>query len=134
MITPAKKFLEGYEEIPKEAVLASKWLTDLWVKLGRPQTPFTPSGAKLMNVIIAVWEDTYPIQVKAWTDERATYKKEELLITEQVHRQTGRSLASYPMPIFRMMKKVFPNFKVGERKNTIRLVRKWPMFRFCQKI
>ena len=134
MTRPIKINNEEFVELPKEAVLASKWIVDIWVKLGKPQTPFTKSGSKLMNVIIAVWQDLYPLQVKEWTEERATYKKEELLITEQVHRQTGRSLASYPMPIFQMMKKVFPKFKVGDRSNTLKLVRKWSMFQFCQKI
>ena len=86
MTRPIKINNEEFVELPKEAVLASKWIVDIWVKLGKPQTPFTTSGSKLMNVIIAVWQDLYPLQVKEWTEERATYKKEELLITEQVHR------------------------------------------------
>ena len=135
---PAKKDVkigeDTYGEIPKESVLASKWLTDLYVKLGRPKTPFTKNGAKLMDVMISVWEDLYPIDSKIWQDERRDHLKAELPISEQVSKRTGRSLASYPYPLYRMMKTMFPDFKPGERKNCMKLVRKWPMFRLVQKI
>jgi len=45
-----------------------------------------------------------------WLEQRKNYKASELSISQQVKRQTGRSLASYPYPIYQMMKKVFPDF------------------------
>jgi hypothetical protein len=125
---------ETFSEIPKEAVLVSKWLTNVWIDLGRPKTPFTESGQKLMDVIIAAWEDLYPIQVEDWKKSRSDYQLNELSISEQVHRKTGRTLASFPLPIFQMMKRIFPDFKIGERKNTISLAKRWPMFRMANKI
>lgn len=125
---------ETYDEIPKAALLASKWLTDAWEYLGKPETPFTESGKKLMNLITAIWEDLYPQDAKEWYEARAEHQKNELSISEQVHRHTGRSLASYPMPIFRMMKKIFPTFKLGERKNTMSVVKEWGMFRMANKV
>ena len=125
---------EVYSTIAPEAIQVSKWLVDIWIKLGKPQTPFTESGAKMMDVIIASWEDLYPVDSQIWYNERKDHLKAELSITEQVHKHTGRSLASFPYPIFRMMKVVFKNFKVAERKNCIKMVGKWKMFKMVNKV
>lgn len=123
-----------YEEVRPEAVLASKVVSDMWVRLGRPQDPFTESGKKLMDIIIAVWEDCYPIDRNEWYSARDIYKKEEMSIRDQVKQQTGRSLASYPYPIFAMMKAVFKKFDPAERNNCIKMVKLWPMFQFANKV
>lgn len=87
-----------------------------------------------MDLIIAVWEDLYPVDRETWYAERKRYKTAELSINEQVAKGTGRSLASYPMPIFKLMQVVFRGFDPAERKNCIRMVRKWPMFQMANKV
>jgi hypothetical protein len=122
---------DEYEEIPQIALITSKWLVEAWEQLGKPDNPFTESGAKMMAVIIAVWEELYPDESKQWYEDRKTYRKHELSITEQVHKHTGRSLASYPFPIFQVMKTIFPTFKAAQRENCLKMVRKFPMFQMC---
>lgn len=117
-----------YDEVPQAANIAAKAIADMWVRLGRPQTPFTPSGEKMMDIMIAVWEDLYPLQAKMWYEDRKDYKLNELSTREQVRKHTGRSLASYPLPVYNMMKKVFRGFDPAERKNCMKIVKKWPMF------
>ena len=126
--------LKEFQEVPKEALVASRWLTSVWNELGKPETPFTESGEKLMKVIIAVWQDLYPLEAKLWYAERLDYQKEEMSITQQVHQRTGRSLASYPYAIWQIIKRLFPGFKAGERKNVMRMIRKFPMFRFANRV
>ncbi|MHA1303086.1 MAG: hypothetical protein ACTSPI_05220 [Candidatus Heimdallarchaeaceae archaeon] len=123
-----------YDIIPKEAVMASKMLVDAYIKAGSPQSPFTPSGHKIMNVIIAIWEDLYPIEAKVRHNEIKEHLQAEKTTKEQVFQHTGRSLASYPMPIYQMMKKVFPLFKPAERKNCMKMVKLWPMFKLVNKV
>lgn len=125
--------INEFEEIPASSVAASKILTDMWARLGKPNTPFTPSGEKLMNIIISVWYDLYPKEAIGWEEDRKEYKKSELSITEQVHKRTGRSLASYPSPIYYMMKKLFKGFEPAKRENCMKMVKKWPMFRFANR-
>ena len=125
---------EVYSTVPQEAIMVSKWLVDVWVRLGKPQNPFTPSGAKMMDVIIASWEDLYPVDSQIWYNERRDHLGAELSISTQVSRHTGRSLASFPYPIFQMMKTIFKDFKPAERKNCLKMVKKWPMFRFVNKV
>lgn len=125
---------EEYETVPEVASLTSLWLVEMWERLGRPDTPLSDAGGRMMNVIITVWEELYPDEAKKWTEERKDYKKAEMSPREQVRKHTGRSLASYPYPIFLMMSKLFPNFKPGNRENCIKLVRKFPMFQMANKV
>lgn len=126
--------LKDYQEIPKEALIASKALTDMYIFLGRPQTPFSRNGNKLMEIIISIWQDLYPLEARAWLEERSGHLLSEMSTQEQVHRHTGRSLASFPWPVYQMMKRLFPMFKPQERNDCIKMIKKWPIFRMVNKI
>jgi len=52
--------LNEMEVLPQITISASQWLTDAWVRLGKPESPFTENGEKLLNAIIATWEELYP--------------------------------------------------------------------------
>ncbi len=132
-IIDPKVNLEEYSVVPPQAVISTKVLMDMWERLGRPNTPFIPAGEKLMNIIIAIWEDGYPRQAREWYAERKIYQNAEMGITEQVHRHTGRSLASFPLPIYNIMRRLFRGFDPAERKNCMKMVKKWSMFRMCNR-
>ena len=106
----------------------------MWVYFGKPKTPLSKSGGKLMDVLIATWEDLLPKESKKWYKQRENYQKAELPIKQQVKKHTGRSLASYPSYIYFMMKRLFPNFNPTERKNCIKMVKKWPQFQMARKV
>jgi hypothetical protein len=124
---------EEYEKIPEIHVLASYGLVDVWERLGKPDTPLSESGKKMVNAIVAVWEELYPQEAKEWTANRKDYKASELSIQEQVKQRTGRSLASYPFLVYQMMKRVFPNFDLSKRDNCMKLVTAFPMFLMANK-
>ncbi len=124
----------NYDIMPKAASAGSKIISDMYIRLGRPENPFTPSGEKLMNIIIAVWEDLYPKEAKVWYDERRDYKSAELTISEQVTRRTGRSLASYPFAIYQIMRTVFPTIEPAERATCMKMIARWPMFQMANKV
>ena len=125
---------EEFEELPAIVTFTSKYMVDIWDKLGRPDSPLTDAGAKMMNVMIIAWEELYPEDAKKWYEERKSYKNSELSINEQVHKRTGRSLASYPYQIFMMMKTLFPKFKPGDRVQCMKLIRKFPIFKMANKV
>jgi hypothetical protein len=125
---------EEYDIIPKANMAAARALEYAYVRLGKPQDPFTTSGTKLVDVMISIWEDMYPLDAKTWYETRKEYKNAELTISEQVHKRTGRSLASFPLPIYQMMKKVFKGFDPAEKKNCLKMVSKWPMFQMANKV
>ena len=126
--------LKDYQVVNPVANTASKVIVDVWKQLGQPQTPFSDSGKKMMNVLIAVWEDLYPLDAKIWMEQRRNYQKNEMSMSEQVKKHTGRSLASFPLPIYNLMKVVFKGFDPGERKNCIAIVKEWPQFRLANRV
>jgi len=126
--------LNNFEIVPPKAVAASKILSDAHLKMGSPADPFSKQGEQMMRFIIAAWEDLYPKQVVSWTETRKEYKDAEMSTSEQVHKQTGRSLASIPTPIYRMMRKVFPNYRMDSREDFLKLVKKYEMFQMANKV
>ena len=125
---------EVYDIPTKHASAITEAIVKTWERLGEPEDPFSRQGEKLMNVIIATWEDTYPQESREWYEMRKEYQVEELDISTQVNRQTGRSLASYPMYIYNILRIVFPNVKFADRDTCMKLVKKYPIFRMANKI
>ena len=56
---------QNFEVIPDIAIHSSRWLIEIYQKLGRPQNPFTETGKKMMDVIITVWFNLYPKYTKS---------------------------------------------------------------------
>lgn len=133
MAVNTTNLLDDYEEVSPTVVASSKWLVDIWEKLGRPNTPLSESGAKMVNVILAVWKELSPQEAKEWHESRKTYKLNELDAKEQIRKHTGRSLASYPFLVFHLLRRIFPDFKFGDRDNCLKLVRKFPVFMMTNK-
>lgn len=125
---------EVYDIPTRHAAAIVEAIVSTWERLGKPEDPFSREGEKLMRVIVATWEDTYPEESRRWYEERKEYQKEELDIRTQVSRQTGRSLASYPYYIYTILRKIFPKVKFGERKTAMKMAKKYPMFKFANKI
>ena len=125
---------EDYDISTRQGGMIVNSLMYAWEKLGKPDTPLSESGQKLMTVIIATWEDTYPDESKRWYAMRQDYQENEMSIKQQVKQNTGRSLASYPSYIYMIMKRMFPKFKLGKRENVLKLIKRYPMFRMANKV
>jgi len=126
--------LKDYDIIPSEKVAASKILVDMWIKLGKPQDPLSTQGKKLMEILISTWQDLDPVEATKWWTMRSDYQENEMDLKDQVKKHTGRSLASYPLYIYRIMQKLFPSFDIGQRDNAIKMVRAFPIFRLARTI
>lgn len=125
---------EEYEVLPdvvNEALIA---IMLTWDKLGRPKTVFSESGEKLMQVIIATWQDLYPKESRDWLQARLEYKRDEKSISQQVSSHSGRSLASIPLYIHKIMKAVFKEDTNLDRKYYIKLVKDFPIFQMANKV
>lgn len=121
-----------YEIPSNQATAITNYLVYAWEKLGKPEDPLSESGKKLMDVLLATWEDTYPTESYSWRKAREEHISSELSLKEQI--DTGRSLASYPTYVFYLMKKLFPNWDPIKRENCIALIREFPIFRMVEKI
>ena len=125
---------QDYEILPDTVNEALMSLMLAWERLGQPKTVFSESGNKLMQVIIATWRDLYPKESQDWLKLRAEYQFSEKTIKEQVKAHSGRSLASIPLYIHKIMKEVFKEDKVTDREYYKKLVKKFPIFQMANKV
>lgn len=125
---------QDYEIIAPHVVAATNAIMYAKEKLGNPTSPTSEQGKKLMHVIVSVWEDLLPVEARDWHEARKDYQSNELDISTQVKNHTGRSLASVPLFIHKIMNLVFPDFDSSKRESYIDLVKAFPMFRMANKI
>lgn len=125
---------EEFEAIQGPAVTLSKWLVDSYKRLGSPDDPFSEQGERVMNMIVHAWEYLDPRGARERRESIKEYRDNELSNAEKVKRATGRNIASVPTPVYHLMKKFFPQFKLDNRDNFIKLVKKYPYFQVTEKI
>ncbi len=119
-------------EVPSEpAIILTEFLYRVWNKLGKPTDPLSTPGKKLVEAIIMAYEKSYPIDWRQWLSQREDYQYDETTLKEQI--KTGRSLASYPIFIYNILRKMFPTTDFSERKFVMKFIKEFPMFRFANK-
>lgn len=126
--------LNDYKIIPPHLASATAFIVELWDKLGRPTDPLSESGVKLVNFIFDCYKELFPQEYHKWLEERKKYQLNEMTISEQVRKRTGRSLISYPYWVFMVLKKVFPNFDFVKRENAMKIAKKFPQFQIANKV
>lgn len=109
------------------------YLMQAWSQLGKPKTVFSDSGDKMMQVLIASYEDLFPEDARERKKEISEHKQVEMSISDQVKKHTGRSLASVPLYFDKMMKVFFKEDK-KDRAYYLKLVRKYPMFKMVNRV
>lgn len=120
-------------EIPSDqAIILTEFIVRVWKKVGCPTDPLSTGGKKVVEAIILAYEKTYPREWMQWLENRKDYQHEELDLYKQI--KTGRSLASYPVFIFNLLRKVFPSVDFSKREFVIKFVKEFPMFRFAGKV
>jgi len=125
---------EEYDEVPGEAVSATKALVDIYELLGKPENPLSETGQKLMTIMISIWQDLAPLDYQTWFQRRTEHLNAEMSISEQVAQKTGRSIVVYPGLVYEMMKKIFPKFDACQRDNAMKMAQLYPIFRYVNKI
>ena len=125
---------EDYEVLPEVVNEALAAILFTWDTLGRPKTVFSDAGEKLMTVIISTWRDLYPRESDDWIEARKEYKLHEKTLREQVRSHSGRSLASIPLYIYKIMKQIFTDDKVQDSKYYQRLVKRYNIFQMANRV
>ena len=125
---------ETVEILPEVLNEGLAYLMLSWERAGRPKSVFSDGGQKLMDTIISSWKDIYPKESRDWLRAREEYQSTELSIKDQIKTHSGRSLASIPLYIHKMMKAFFKDDTNLDRDYYIRLVKLYPIFRMANKI
>jgi len=125
---------QDVEVLPKVVNEAAASILLTWERLGKPRSVFSTNGSKLLQVMIATWRDLYPVESSQWLQERAEHLLSEMSIKDQIKGHTGRSLASIPLYLHKLMKLFFKDDILLDRAYYMKLVKLFPMFRMANKV
>ncbi len=119
-----------YEAPTDEELVTITWLDRIATRLGNPNNIDTQAGLKLMDAIIGVWEKHFPEEASAWLADR----KVDLANEKALHKLTsihsvGYNPVTYPPALFQLIKAMFPDMRLQEKKMWQKLIKIYPMFR-----
>lgn len=120
-----------YEAPTEEELITITWLDRLATKLGNPTDLSSETGLKLMDAIIGVWEKHFPQEVSDWKHDReidlGTEKSLHYLATSS--KSIGYNPVSYPPSLFKLIRCMFPQMKLQDKKVWKKLIKIYPFFR-----
>lgn len=120
--------LDDFEIPTKQAALISNILAKSWSAFGKPDTVRSEGGKKLMTVIIAAWEDSFPEEARVWKNQRSEELTNERSVKESI-KSGGHNSAAYPYWLFQMMNWGFPQEKWAKKETVSFLTKNFPVFR-----
>jgi len=119
--------LAMYEAPNDKELITITFLDKLAKKLNNPQDLTTPNGLKLMDAIIGAWQIHCKQEVKDWIhDRQLDLENEKSLHYLAGTKSAGYNPATYPPALFKLIKVMFPNLKLQNRKVFTKLIKIYP--------
>jgi len=116
-----------YEGPSEQELLTITFLDRLAIKLGNPTDIETESGLKLMDAVVGVWQKHFPQEGEDWTHDRAIdLKYEKSLSYLASDKSAGYNPAGYPPMLFKLIKIMFPDLKLQNKKVFFKLIKIYP--------
>lgn len=119
---------QEYEVVSKEGAALTKGLMDTWEKLGKPEDLSTNTGWIMMDAVVAVWHKFYPQEVLDWKHDRQIDLEQERSLKEHV-KGGGYNPITYPPTLFQLMKAMFPDITLSDKKLQKKLMERYPLFK-----
>lgn len=119
--------LDYFEGPTEQELLSITFLDKLAKKLGNPTDIETQSGLALMDAIIGVWQKHFPGEARDWAHDRALDMANEKSLRHMASdKGIGYNPASYPPILFKLIKVMFPNLKLQNKKVFMKLIQIYP--------
>jgi hypothetical protein len=116
-----------YDAPSEEELLTITFLDRLANKLGNPPDLTTEAGLKLMDAVIGVWQKHFTQESKDWIHDRALdMANEKSLSYLASNKSAGYNPATYPPQLFKLIKTMFPDLKLQNRKVFMKLIQIYP--------
>lgn len=116
-----------YEGPSEGELLTITFLDRLATKLGNPPDISTESGLKLMDAVIGTWQKHFPQEAKDWTHDRKMDLDNERSLSYLASNQSaGYNPVGYPPQLFKLIKTMFPNIKLQNKKVFMKLIKIYP--------
>jgi len=117
-----------YEQVSTELAAMTKFLNDVWEKVGKPDDCSTEAGWAVMKACVKAWESFYPEEAADWMHDRDIDLKNERSL--QAHAKGfGYNMAGFPPTLYQMLKILLPGQDLKERKFLKRLTHDFPLFK-----
>lgn len=127
---PQDDILSLYEKPTEQELIAIEWLDRVATRLGNPDNIDTQAGLTLMDAVIGVWEKHFPQEAADWEHDRSVDLTNEKSLKQLVSdKSVGYNPVSYPLGLFKLIKVMFPDMKLQEKKMWQKLIKIYPMFR-----
>ena len=135
---------EIYDIPSNYAQKTSLYLTKIWEGLGRPSTLEVSEsllkgsragkespGTKMLSIIIDTWRACFPYEYQAQCKLAGYNRSLEKDIKSHV-KGGGYNTVSYPRSLFNMIRAVFPQMKLGDKKIKRKLAKMYPWLKITK--
>lgn len=117
-----------YELANPYASAISQALMKIYEKLGRPEAVDSDTGWIMLDEIVRVWYSLFPQEVKDWNHDLELDLTVERSVGQAV-KAGGYTPLSCPPRLFMLIRAVFPEFKLSDKKLWHRLVTRYPFLK-----
>ena len=119
-----------YEIPPDEAVALTEGLMRMWDRLGKPTDLSVATGWLMMDNIIQIWTKFFPQEVEMWKHDQALDLANEKTLKQLSADDLGLSNPiAYPPYLFHLIKAMFPDLKMNDRKLTKQMTDRYPILK-----
>jgi len=116
-------------EFNKYMGFLSEYLTQLYVKLGRPEADYSSNNFWIMiDELVNNWSVTHPDEAKEFTNNIKIDRAAEFILTKLVRENHWKKSVSYPPSLYQMIKIFFPNLKLQDKKFVAKFINRYPIF------
>lgn len=121
--------LKDYEPIDPNTALTTEYILRVAKKAGNPTRVDSQASWRLLDVIFSIWAKNYPDEEKRFREglkDRRTYAKS---VKQMVKENHGVFTVSYPPTLYSLLKTMFPDQKLQDRKFVSKLSKRYPQLK-----
>lgn len=104
-------------------------ITNLWIKVGRPNTIDTQASWTVVDAIMATWIHTFPQEYAQFMEEVRDERELERSPHQAVKANGGYFPIMYPPKLLLMLKTFFPDQKLQDKKFIKEFINQYPFLK-----
>lgn len=116
-------------EFNKYMNVLSEYLTQLYIRLGRPEADIKSNNFWIMiDELVNDWSLVHSEEAKAFTDDIKIDRAAEQTLQSLVKNNSWKKSVAYPPSLYKMIKIFFPDLKLQDRKFIEKFINRYPIF------
>ena len=116
-------------EFNKYMGVLSEYLTQLYIRLGRPEADINNNSFWIMiDELVNDWSIVHKDEAKEFTDTIKIDRAAEMTLGALVKANSWKKSVAYPPSLYKMIKIFFPDLKLQDRKFIEKFINRYPIF------